>query len=113
MPKTPENVFGRRLYEARTVVLGLTNSEGLADALGVSARSVEAYEQGDSLPGGETVWRLFHLLGPERFAALMPHIGPPQRIDAGDFVVRSSEPDRAERLRVLISEAQKVLDEQD
>lgn len=52
----------------------MTNAEQLARALQVSTGTVRGWEQGTSLPTGESAWRLFHLLGPDLFADLMPHL---------------------------------------
>lgn len=102
--KTPDNVFGLQLKRVRTDMLGMSQTQ-LAAAIGVSAQSVRAWEQGVSLPVGEPVWRLFHLLGPDVFGDLMPHVAPqpatvPVDGDAQATLVtlKGSKPDRLAEL---------------
>lgn len=130
MPKTPDNVFGKEMYRIRTQELRMSRVEDLAKALEVSPRTVEGYEQGSSLPSGETPWRLYALIGPDLFASLMPHIRPPQRVTLELVKAREDETQRledetreasvgtvggetrADRLRAMIKLAQEVLDEE-
>ncbi|MBO0796858.1 MAG: helix-turn-helix domain-containing protein, partial [Ktedonobacteraceae bacterium] len=69
--------FGERLYQER--LHRRLSQESLAEALGVSARSISRWEQGRALPQGYArlqLSRFFHLSPEELFADLEPQTPP-------------------------------------